>query len=1292
MNILGNEFAPSEVPEETRLSMSPRVAGEEVESCEVVVVSKHEVGFVVVDVSDDKKRRVFGARVSVASRFAPGKCVEGVTDGDGKVVFDITELSEGADGTGKQLDAYAFNGRLSLEKAGYRLFQTGLVRVEGGSAVVVPTRPVIPDEPYAVLMTFDDWDMQYSASTFACTPKNDVRHTIAMKCMMPGGAKPEVSFHSEGNVALCAAAPVATSLEEVSVAFEGYFLLSGHADCLKEGARSYFEVEVAGKKYRIDTRLEVVSGVLDAWREGEDFHLAPSDSVLKCDLDFALPKSFPGIGGSKVSVWIPDLPFFFQADPFGHVLFGATLPGLGFVNDGGGLGGVNWGRQTRESAAAQWSKKKESWSKSRDQYLQSKEATYDKLSGQGMIPFTEKLKTTIVFQAYAQAKWDWTTRKWSGDLMGLLQLKFTANYTYQTVLGPVPVFCGLDFAALAKASIGAGLSMVALDPQSITWDFKASGFILNLTFSLGVSVGVGIVGVASFGFRGSGYVSFFVGFTPSKAKGDPIPHCIVGAGASFDLVVQILLVKWSTRICGKDWPSLYNNWPSEKSSVSSTDLSSVDSPFMFELPNTDARGFSMAASSLDAPLASAEAWRLFVEGGVLVTNDELKKTAEFRASSIPSLDAGSQGKSAHEFASGTVLSEYRYDYVGSCIESVCACGGIEGLGASGGIKPTIDVKIVENIWSDPRTRVVSFQGQLYLFRILTVTYPGGAVRSRLAAQRYEDKAQTWGVAHVIEFDSGQAEVARVDLFDYEFDVTAFDQEWMGFPPSLCVFMVCGKRVHGDNTTVAEVLTEPFVAYLTVNENLDVTSRFVSRTLTGVGYEAGKCHAYSCPRIIRLRPNPLMFTEPVPVFEVVYIHRCAASRDAVLTSDATVVLEMGNMLGFCAGPVGVHASVAIDSKTYDIVLTSKEPPADQVCACSVACYTDTGIDVYTAWGPQDKVVVRHNVAKAPAGVSLVTWPDHDGFVFAREGHLYLADFAIEQVGGSWNPVEIGPENFDTQAFAMSSDGRLLYASQSKSGKTGQTYREDGSRIDETSETNHIMAAKYLDGKFTKMFVFAEISQPFDHLVQMPFGSASSAFLGTSITDMSQSKADLYFTCVPQVACATALSLACDDDFVGAGTEASFSMAVRNDGNMALSAFTATLYDEQGTKVASVLVSALSEHLCGSVWNPELLEPEFNRDFWLKQGKEGSRTAAQAGVLLPGQTSMYRMRFALPADWTGKRSVRGGISAPVVSRKRGFVEESVDELVVHDSFVFSEAPITHVEAKLAEILDQSDQFDC
>ena len=128
-------FAPTEV------------YADEEDPFKVLVLSRTMFGVVVVDVAN-KMNPIAGAQITLTSRYAAGKQLTATTDDEGTAIFEVAPLSEGYVDEATLLDAYDFNGGISISMPGYRDVEIPLARIQGGTAITAPTRPLSDGEPY----------------------------------------------------------------------------------------------------------------------------------------------------------------------------------------------------------------------------------------------------------------------------------------------------------------------------------------------------------------------------------------------------------------------------------------------------------------------------------------------------------------------------------------------------------------------------------------------------------------------------------------------------------------------------------------------------------------------------------------------------------------------------------------------------------------------------------------------------------------------------------------------------------------------------------------------------------------------------------------------------------------------------------------------------------------------------------------------------------------------------------------------------------------------------------------
>ena len=117
------------------LPFAPTAAyADEKDPFRVLVLSRTMFGVVVVDVAN-KNTPIAGAQVTLASRYAADKQLTATTDDEGTAIFEVAPLSEGYVDEATLLDAYDFNGGISISMAGYRDVEIPLARIQGGTAI-----------------------------------------------------------------------------------------------------------------------------------------------------------------------------------------------------------------------------------------------------------------------------------------------------------------------------------------------------------------------------------------------------------------------------------------------------------------------------------------------------------------------------------------------------------------------------------------------------------------------------------------------------------------------------------------------------------------------------------------------------------------------------------------------------------------------------------------------------------------------------------------------------------------------------------------------------------------------------------------------------------------------------------------------------------------------------------------------------------------------------------------------------------------------------------------------------
>ena len=281
----------------------------------VLVLSRTMFGVVVVDVAN-KNTPITGAQVTLISRYAAGKQLTATTDDEGTAIFEVAPLSEGYVDEATLLDAYDFNGGISISMAGYRDVEIPLARIQGGTAITAPTRPLSDGEPYFRQLTFDEWDIQYADATFMAMPADEAAndqpdtHAFTVQAHLPQGG--QATLHINKVMPAAGSSPeTVTQIGQIKASASGAdnlatftledTFLDAASGLLEEGCKLRFMLDYQGKTYTLSSPMAVVTAPAAKAESG-------STTIIPTTMDqeitpFDFPAAFPGIGGNKFTCW-----------------------------------------------------------------------------------------------------------------------------------------------------------------------------------------------------------------------------------------------------------------------------------------------------------------------------------------------------------------------------------------------------------------------------------------------------------------------------------------------------------------------------------------------------------------------------------------------------------------------------------------------------------------------------------------------------------------------------------------------------------------------------------------------------------------------------------------------------------------------------------------------------------------------------------------------------------------------------------------------------------------------------
>ena len=1251
----------------------------------VLVLSRTMFGVVVVDVAN-KMNPITGAQVTLTSRYAAGKQLTATTDDEGTAIFEVAPLSEGYVDEATLLDAYDFNGGISISMPGYRDVEIPLARIQGGTAITAPTRPLSDGEPYFRQLTFDEWDIQYADATFMAMPKDDATnaqpdtHAFTVQAHLPQGGQATLRINKV-TPAAGGSPETVTQIGQVKASATGADnlatftledkFLDAASGLLEEGCKLRFVLDYQGKTYTLSSPMGVATAPAAKAESG-------STTIIPTTMDqeitpFDFPAAFPGIGGNKFTCWMPTFPILFDFSFAGYVLFGGGYKPASYMNDSGNPDPEYWKKSPRESGAKQ-----------ANRYLDEMEGKWNQYksmsAGSGTDPRNTKLlrhHCTLLFtmdiatQVYGSLAYDWVGKTWGdnndpayGNIKALFQVRTDLNWTEQFTLGPVPFFLNVNPWVLAKLALAVGAhthGSGAAFFKNISLDYSNTSGSFTIQIGLAVTFGAGVAGVASSAVRGAASLTLFIGY--EKADGHQLPRLRVGADVDVDVMLQFVMFKWTTKAWSGSWPTLLDSWNMSVNNGNQYVRQHSELALGGDTPYTLDACFGATGNAESGGVPK------FIASATIVTNAELLACAEVAATAANAapavrdweqavtrieLDADAEsddtGQVEH-FVHALMKNDenavpmYKYTYIRQVTNAV-ADPNANSAGVSederGGIKPSSDNVLFHGVLSEAHMKFAEIAGVECLFRIASVRY-GEDGRSRLVVHTKANGA--WSAPMPVDFPLGfgEGDVERGGTFDYDFDVIEYT-DGAGRTDAY-VLLVSGERPEGDATRFDTASTAGILSVVRLrisNSEVRVVSHTSWRSISRGRLQEDGYHCLQCPRITVGK------TLVDGRLSGAYLHRRGATAEKALGTEAEVALECFTLWSDQSG----------DSLTFRQVLRFPQAPSsielgapeningkmvvpvayETASGCGCASYAVIGQSI-AGWGvmPPDATVPH-----------VVPWPQHTGFLATVNEQLQHVTWT--RGASAFATVPVGAAGCGPASFSMSNSGRCVLYVENTDGKVGQTYDEEGEPVAVMGKHFRIFASTLIDELFTEPFVLCELEHPIDQITTFLTSGGMLSALATHIVSAEQSKAELYGIEVPLVACATPLGAIANLGAVvpGAASE-SFTVTVRNDGNTLLTAGTIDLYREGSNQpFSSASIGFGANARMASIYDPELAEDASANDMaHVKYALEalGERFATHPlvadngnAVLAPGCTAQFRMNFAIPESWSdevGKR---------------------------------------------------------
>lgn len=391
----------------------------------MIVVGRTQLGIAVADAATKPLRSIEGATVTVASLYN-GKQVSATTDESGSVLLDIADLAEetspdSLEQEGDKKLEYCFNGRIVVERAGYRDVVIPRIRLRSCSVLIAPTRVLDQMRPYLRQLSFDEWDVQYTRATFMRSSENKGTHKLAVQAWIPNGRSLKLHAYYDasdgGTTDIGTQTLTASSSNLATASFDEAFLDPAYPKkVLPAGCTLHISMEYDGTIYDQVAGLEIKKAPFDDDASGS-VAITPGAILGSEDLNlFAIPDSLPKpLGGSQFSIWKPKFPVMFDFSPLGYVMFGLRPGSLSHVDDKGLLDKDGWKKTPRESAGKQFDR----LCSKQSEAIENVRSMGSSLDGSGKSSSfahecTKEIKIGGAAQVFAELAYDWDASEWTG--------------------------------------------------------------------------------------------------------------------------------------------------------------------------------------------------------------------------------------------------------------------------------------------------------------------------------------------------------------------------------------------------------------------------------------------------------------------------------------------------------------------------------------------------------------------------------------------------------------------------------------------------------------------------------------------------------------------------------------------------------------------------------------------------------------------------------------------------------------------------------------------------------------
>lgn len=484
---------------------------------DVVVLSSKQFGFVVRDQND---KALQGVKVEVKCSKDTSVSKTATTDAKGLVSFWTKDFLPDEDNQILVSVVLTMNGYCTREMRRLTL---------RGGAVEPVALETYTGKPFLRMAVFDDGDILSQEKTVFYSAKNDNVHYFEFLIDDFADEKPSgtlylcYQIHGKGEEKIEKEEKRDFTSGKV-VIFDGEYLrqlVPGSAVSLRMQTKD-------GQTRTFETQLQIQEAVV----EEPQFINTDNLSFTGPSLKLHFPDNIPFLGGSDLSLAVPQIPAQLYIDPSGYVKFAY---GHDFHSEE-----LDWKSDDQkkvEQRMDDWARRGQRDAHAVDNQVGGSTGVKKDLN------FIGSTKAALNVFAGMQGRIESDTGRISLSGSGGIQAAFSGGFGLQAfVAGFIPVFIAMDMTFGVGASFGLGLDADLPKLSNPKFQFnKGKGMVIEMLAEVGASIGLGVRGVASIALR-------FFGKVIPKLKLNTKVGAAVSVAFGVEVTAQLLIAKWRQAI------------------------------------------------------------------------------------------------------------------------------------------------------------------------------------------------------------------------------------------------------------------------------------------------------------------------------------------------------------------------------------------------------------------------------------------------------------------------------------------------------------------------------------------------------------------------------------------------------------------------------------------------------------------------------------------------------------------------------------------------------------------------